>query len=148
MVQQSIVPDITFPKRLRRSQFVQIKKGTSPQYNYELDEYVASPEGRIELNDVCTFRQIVMNTLLTPRGVYPIYDFSYGTDILQLIGQHPDYVTARLPHMVEDALKANRRVSSVTTQDITIEGDKIFYTVLVVDALTGVRVRLDLDVSV
>lgn len=148
MADTPIVPEVNFPRILRRSQFIHIKKGTSPEYNYVEEDFVQTPEGRIIENESCTFKQIVMNSLLTPRGVYPIYDFSFGSDIHQLISQHPDYVKARLPNMVKEALQGNPRVGRVNVSGISVEGTKIFFTVAVTDSLTGVRFDLNLDVGV
>lgn len=137
------IPSITFPNVLRRGQFIDIKKGVSPQYDYIAGEFEASPDGRIVENEVCTFKQIIMNILSTPRGVYPIYDFSYGSDIHQLIGQHPDYVTTRLPNMVKEALVTNPRIASIDAVVTDILEESILFSVTAKDSLTGQRVRLE-----
>lgn len=59
-------------------------------------------------------KQMIYKTLMTDRYKYEIYDWNYGIELDDLIGQPKEFVKAELPRRIEDALIVDDRVEEVT----------------------------------
>ena len=64
-------------------------------------------------------KQMIYKTLMTDRYKFEIYDWNYGVELDDLIGQPKEFVKAELPRRIEDALIVDDRVSEVTDFEFT-----------------------------
>ena len=92
-----------------------VEKQPSLSYKMKLEKE------RIErtVNGLESVKQMIYKTLMTDRYKFEIYDWNYGVELDDLIGQPKEFVKAELPRRIEDALIVDDRVSEVTDFEFT-----------------------------
>ncbi|UQS85871.1 DUF2634 domain-containing protein (plasmid) [Apilactobacillus apisilvae] len=73
-------------------------------------------------------QQAINKVLTTERFVFPIYDENYGSDAMDLIGKDADYIHTDIERVIEEALTADDRISSVTIDEVIDMTDSILVT--------------------
>lgn len=129
-----VFPNVNIPS-LTRGEPALNRSVRAPIFDFEAGEFVQSPDGKIlESNDPgTTFQQFVRLMAITRRGAYPIYDFQFGTDIYDLIGQDVELVIARINRVVRESLSDSRILNvSSSIESHTDEG--FFVAINVADA--------------
>ncbi|TPR21455.1 DUF2634 domain-containing protein [Apilactobacillus timberlakei] len=97
------------------------------------------------IDDYEAMVQAVDKIMQTERFVYSIYDENYGHDLNDLIAKDFDYIQVEAERMIEEALKADDRVTDVTVDDIEKTGsDKLLITATV-DTIFG---KVDIEKGV
>ena len=89
--------------------------------------------------------QAISKILETERSVYPIYSEDYGHDLDELIGKSDDYVETEIERVLEEALTEDDRITGVTVDDITVDGDKATVTATVSTIYGEVEVEQEVD---
>lgn len=99
-----IIPQINFPDLIQVTEGEQGRK--CPVWDFETGDFQKSISGRIIVtqDERTILGQLARASLLTQRGAYAIHDFSFGCDILSIIGYDSNYVRTRIPKMVREAL--------------------------------------------
>ena len=103
------------------------------EYNIEEDttsyDFKADYEAK-RIDGTCSgideIKQVILHILSTERYEYPIYDWDYGIELKDLIGEPINYVMSELPYRIEDALLEDNRIDSVENFEITKNGKNIF----------------------
>jgi hypothetical protein len=72
--------------------------------------------------------QAIYKVLSTEKYEYPIYSFSYGIELENLIGKDPAYVKIELKRRIRECLLTDERIRSVDSFAITIKGDSMLCT--------------------
>ena len=70
-------------------------------------------------------KQAVYKVLNTERYEYPIYSFSYGIELENLLGKDPVYVQIELKRRIRECLLGDDRISEVDNFKIEANGDEI-----------------------
>ena len=89
--------------------------------------------------------QAVAKILETERSVYPIYSEDYGHDLDELIGKSDDYVETEIERVLEEALTEDDRITGVTVDDFTVDGDKATVTATVSTIYGEIEVEQEVD---
>ena len=93
---------------------------TLPTRTFRLD----MENGRImgNIDDSEAVMQFIKKVLDTSKYAYEIYDWYYGNQLNLLVGQSYDYVVARVPKIIEEALCCDDRVAGVRDFKFTSTG--------------------------
>ena len=93
---------------------------TLPTRTFRLDR----ENGRImgNIDDSEAVMQFIKKVLDTSKYAYEIYDWYYGNELNLLTGQSYDYVVARVPKIIEEALCCDDRVVGVRDFKFTRTG--------------------------
>lgn len=87
-------------------------------------------EGKIDMfiDGLDAIKQAVFKILETGRYQHVIYDFSYGSELNDLIGRDSDYIEMELRRRIRDALTYDDRITDVTDfhfhrmdEDVTVK---------------------------
>lgn len=74
------------------------------------------------VDNIEALKQAILKILLTERYMYPCYDWQYGIELNDLIGQPKSIVKAEIPRRIKEALLIDDRIEDVidfTFEDIT-----------------------------
>lgn len=130
-----IQPQINIPAIARRVNAGRLRIGRAPVWDWELGDFVLTPDYQVVVSDTISVEQVVRASLATERGQYAIYDFNFGSDFHKVIGGDPAYAQARIPNMVVEAI-TDPRVVDVNVEEFTIEDEVAFITFGVRDAFS------------
>ena len=91
-----------------------------PTKTFKLD----MENGRImgKIDDSEAVMQFIKKVLDTSKYAYEIYDWYYGNQLNLLVGQSYDYVVARVPKIIEEALCCDDRITGVRDFKFTRNG--------------------------
>jgi hypothetical protein len=81
--------------------------------------------------------QAVHKILSTDRYSCVIYDWSYGHELIDLVGQDFGYICAELPRIVEEALTQDERITGVSGMQISKKGLDVLEVSFSVDTIFG-----------
>ena len=98
-----------------------------PTKTYKVDSVNKRIIGTIEDRDAVI--QFIRKVLSTDKYAFEIYDWYYGNEILKLVGQPYDYVVARIPNIIREALLVDDRILEV--RDFSFSQPKIDTVVVV-----------------
>ena len=84
---------------------------TLPTKTFRLDIENRRIMGKID--DSEAVMQFIKKVLDTSKYAYEIYDWYYGNQLNLLVGQSYDYVVARVPKIIEEALCCDDRITGV-----------------------------------
>jgi hypothetical protein len=70
-------------------------------------------------------QQAIDKVLNTEKYEYPIYSFSYGIELENLIGKEPSYVKAELKRRINECLLQDDRIQSVDDFKFSLNRDKL-----------------------
>jgi len=79
-------------------------------------------------DELQALEQAIYKVLNTERYEYPIYSFSYGIELENLIGKNPTYVKLELKRRIQECLLQDDRIKSVDNFDFDITGDELLCT--------------------
>lgn len=84
-------------------------------------------EGKINtvIDGLDAVKQAVFKILETGRYQHVIYDFSYGSELNDLIGRDSDYIEMELRRRIRDALTYDDRITDVTDFQFHREDDDV-----------------------
>ena len=75
-----------------------------------------------KIDDSEAVMQFIKKVLDTSKYAYEIYDWYYGNQLNLLVGQSYDYVVARVPKIIEEALCCDDRITGVRDFKFTKNG--------------------------
>ena len=108
----------------------------SYMFDFENGDFVVRDGKLIECNDIDAIKVWIEKILRTEKGRYPIYDNTeYGCHLEDLIignSYTAEFIEAELKREIEDALKQNSRITSVTNFNIIRNTSAITVTLEVV----------------
>ena len=115
----------------------QTSSGTkSYMFDFENGDFVVRDGKLIECDSIDAIKVWIEKILRTEKGRYPIYDNTeYGCHLEDLIignSYTAEFIEAELKREIEDALKQNPRITSVTNFNITRNTNAITVTLEVV----------------
>jgi hypothetical protein len=70
-------------------------------------------------------KQAIYKVLNTERYEYPIYSFSYGIELENLLGKDPLYVQIELKRRIRECLLRDDRITEVDNFKFEVNGDEI-----------------------
>ncbi len=84
-------------------------------------------EGKIDtyIDELDAIKQAVFKMLETGRYQHVIYDFSYGSELNDLIGRDSDYIEMELRRRIRDALTYDDRITDVTNFSFHKEDENV-----------------------
>ncbi len=85
------------------------KVHSMPSFTWKLEEYNI----RSYTDGKDAIRQAIYKILMTERYEYVIYSYNYGVELNKLIGKSKAEAKALLPAIIEEALTADSRITSV-----------------------------------
>lgn len=100
-----------------------IERKTIPSLTWRIRQDEEQLRGSID--DIEAMRQAIDKILRTERYRFLIYDWNYGIELEDLIGQNATYVIPELKRRIEDALLADDRVTAVTDFSFAQEKDSV-----------------------
>ena len=100
-----------------------IERKTIPSLTWKIRQDEEQLRGSID--DIEAMRQAIDKILQTERYRFLIYDWNYGIELEDLIGQNATYVIPELKRRIEDALLADDRVTAVTDFSFAQEKDSV-----------------------
>lgn len=113
----------------------------SYMFDFENGDFVVRDGKLIECDGIDAIKVWIEKILRTEKGRYPIYDNTeYGCHLEDLIignSYTAEFIEAELKREIEDALKQNPRITSVTNFNITRNTNAITVTLEVVLNDTG-----------
>lgn len=77
------------------------------------------------IDDKEALQQAIYKMLNTEKYEYPIYDFSYGIELENLIGKDPLFVQLELSRRITECLLADNRIEKVENFVFDTNGDSI-----------------------
>ena len=108
----------------------------SYMFDFENGDFVVRDGKMIECDSIDAIKVWIEKILRTEKGRYPIYDNTeYGCHLEDLIignSYTAEFIEAELKREIEDALKQNPRITSVTNFNITRNTNAITVTLEVV----------------
>lgn len=108
----------------------------SYMFDFENGDFIVRDGKLIECDSIDAIKVWIEKILLTEKGRYPIYDNTeYGCHLEDLIignSYTAEFIEAELKREIEDALKQNPRITSVTNFNITRNTNAITVTLEVV----------------
>lgn len=108
----------------------------SYMFDFENGDFVVRDGKLIECDGIDAIKVWIEKILRTEKGRYPIYDNTeYGCHLEDLIignSYTAEFIEAELKREIEDALKQNPRITSVTNFNITRNTNAITVTMEVV----------------
>ena len=108
----------------------------SYMFDFENGDFVVRDGKLIECDGIDAIKVWIEKILRTEKGRYPIYDNTeYGCHLEDLIignSYTAEFIEAELKREIEDALKQNPRITSVTNFNITRNTNAITVTLEVV----------------
>lgn len=75
--------------------------------------------------NITAIKQAIYKMLDTEQYEYPIYSFSYGIQLEDLIGKDQAYVKVELKRRIEECLLSDDRISSVGNFTYSFAGDSL-----------------------
>ena len=108
----------------------------SYMFDFENGDFVVRDGKLIECDSIAAIKVWIEKILRTEKGRYPIYDNTeYGCHLEDLIignSYTAEFIEAELKREIEDALKQNPQITSVTNFNITRNTNAITVTLEVV----------------
>lgn len=108
----------------------------SYMFDFENGDFVVRDGKLIECDGISAIKVWIEKILRTEKGRYPIYDNTeYGCHLEDLIignSYTAEFIEAELKREIQDALKQNPRITSVTNFNITRNTNAITVTLEVV----------------
>lgn len=119
------------------------RRGTWPSKTWVIDR----ARGRLvqQCDGFESIYQAVQKILQTERYMEPIYSTFYGIELRGMIGKPTSYIRAAIPQAIKEALKQDDRISSVSVEQLTVDGDSVSVTVNVVTNLGSLSVQTSLN---
>lgn len=92
---------------------------TSKTYKIEKDKIQGS------IDNLEALQQAIYKGLSTEKYEYPIYSFSYGIELDDLIGKDSVYVKAELKRRMQECLLKDERILNVDSFIFSLSGDAL-----------------------
>lgn len=90
--------------------------------------YLTSESVRGYCDELTALRQAIYKALNTEQYEYPIYSFSYGVRLDDLIGKDAVYVESELQRRIEECLLQDERIQSLDNFEFTHTEDNLLCT--------------------
>ncbi|MFI3230479.1 MAG: DUF2634 domain-containing protein [bacterium] len=90
---------------------------THPSKTYKVNFSKSFIKGYCD--DLQSLAQSIYKIFMTPRYIYPIYDWNYGIEIDDLIGMPKPYIKSQLERRIKDALSTDDRINLVYDFEFT-----------------------------
>ncbi len=116
----------------------------TPSKTWYLDFANGKVSGKTD--STAAVQQAIILALSTPRYMHEIYSTDYGQELDSLIGKDDDYIRARAPGMIEEALLQDDRISGVSGFQFSQSGDSMAISFTVTLA-TGETLNEEVTVS-
>lgn len=116
---------------------------TSPARTFRLDHTWQVVRGTID--QIEAMEQAIYLILNVERYEWPIYSWDYGVELMDLIGQHPDYCKVEIQRRVSEALLQDDRITEVKDFHFTVTGREILseFTVVTIFGQTNAEVEVN-----
>lgn len=98
------------------------------------------------VDDLEALEQAIYKVLSTERYEYPIYSFSYGIELENLIGKDPDYVKIEIKRRIEECLLEDERIEEVNNFKFTQDGDLLKCSFNVQSIYGGISITKEVDI--
>ena len=77
------------------------------------------------IDQLNALQQTIYKVLNTQKYDYPIYSFSYGIDLMSLIGKDAEYVKIEMKRRIKDYLLKDERIKAVDSFSFITSGDSL-----------------------
>lgn len=108
---------------------------SEPSLTYKLD-FENKIVQTILIDEKEALKQAIYKILHTERYAYDMYDWDYGIEIADYIGQDIDEVLPDIQNAIEDALTADDRIESVDYIEVEQEKGKL-YIIMQINTIYG-----------
>jgi len=103
---------------------------SQPSRTYKLDFARGRAAGMTDGLDA--IKQTVVKILQSDRFFHEIYSFDYGHELGAVIGGAPAFVRSEVSRRIQEALLQDDRITAIQNMQVTVEGDSLTATFLVV----------------
>lgn len=76
-------------------------------------------------DEIIALKQAIYKVLSTEKYEYPIYGFSYGIELENLIGKDAAYVKIELKRRIKECLLSDSRITNVDNFEFSVNGDEL-----------------------
>ena len=111
---------------------------------YKGEEVPSRISGRID--ELESIKQAIYLILHTERYAHLIYSWDYGIELIDLFGKPMAYVMSELPRRIEEALKVDDRIKSVTNFEFDRKGKALHTTFTVVTTVGNIDSELEVEI--
>ena len=115
-----------------------------PSRTFRLDHTWQVVRGTID--QIEAMEQAIYLILNVERYEWPIYSWDYGVELMDLIGQHPDYCKVEIQRRDSEALLQDDRITEVKDFHFTITGKKILAEFTVVTIFGETRTEVEVNI--
>lgn len=88
-----------------------LKIAEEPSLTYQLNLQKSNIKGKID--DIEALKQAIYKILITNRYTYAIYNWNYGVEFQDFIGQDKSIAKSQIPNGIQEALSIDSRIISV-----------------------------------
>lgn len=120
---------------------VDIKENKS-SLTYKLNEESKHIVGNIDKLEA--LKQSIYLMLSTERYYWLIYNWYYGIELDNLIGQNKNYVVSEIPRRIKECLIEDDRIIDITDFNLNINKDTLCITFVVESIFGNVSVRKEI----
>nr|DAK69465.1 MAG TPA: Baseplate wedge protein [Caudoviricetes sp.] len=117
-------------------------KDSQPSYTYKLNEESKHIVGNIDKLEA--LKQSIYLMLSTERYYWLIYNWYYGIELDNLIGQNKDYVVSEIPRRIKECLIEDDRILDINDFKLDINKDTLCVTFVVESIFGNVSVRKEI----
>lgn len=119
-----------------------------PSKTYQMDTETKRIAGYCD--GIEAVKQAVYKILNTERYQYLVYDWNYGAEIADLIGngEAEEYIQSELRSKIEEALLEDDRISAVENFQVKKQQKRIFVAFTVVSNVGNVEIEQEVKTSV
>ena len=117
-------------------------KENKSSLTYKLNEESKHIVGNIDKLEA--LKQSIYLMLSTERYYWLIYNWYYGIELDNLIGQNKDYVVSEIPRRIKECLIEDDRIIDITDFNLNINKDTLCITFVVESIFGNVSVRKEI----
>lgn len=120
---------------------------SEPSLTYKLD-FENKIVQTVMVDEKEALKQAIYKILHTERYAYDMYDWDYGIEMADYIGQDIDEVLPDIQNAIEDALTADDRIESVDYIEVEREKGKLYISMLINSIYGLIEIETEVEINV
>lgn len=120
---------------------------SEPSLTYKLD-FENKIVQTVMVDEKEALKQAIYKILHTERYAYDMYDWDYGIEMADYIGQDIDEVLPDIQNAIEDALTTDDRIESVDYIEVEQEKGKLYISMLINSIYGLIEIETEVEINV